>query len=124
MCITDFNSISWSPVSAKRREHAQLLGELFKERYPQLVEKCNGRIERAVEIVSRVGACRTDPRPYVYLVESQSGNGYYEVDVKAKSCSCPDSTKGNMCKHRLAIGFHLSSSDWITEYQKNLMRSQ
>jgi hypothetical protein len=122
MCLTDFNSISWSPVSAKRREHAQLLGDLFKAHYPQLADRCNGRIERAVEIVSRVGACRTDPRPGIWLVESQSGNGYYEVNTETRTCTCPDSQKGNLCKHRLAIGFHLSSVNWITEYQKSLFK--
>jgi hypothetical protein len=120
MCLTDFNSVSWSPVAAKPKVHALFLGELFKEHYPQLVEKLNGRIERAVAIVSRVGACRTDPRPNIWLVESQSGKGYYEVNTQEKTCTCPDSAKGNLCKHRLAIGLHLSNVDWIIEYQKNL----
>ena len=38
-----------------------------------------------------------------YKVRSWSSRSlYYEVDLNARTCTCPDSLMGNRCKHRIA----------------------
>ena len=110
----------WSPVACIKHEAAQLYADLFRARFPGLASRCNGRIERAVEICARPGACRrAEGYPaYVFAVQSESNKSpaaFYLVDLKAKTCTCPDSGKGNLCKHRLAVGFHIYGPDWSAE---------
>ena len=41
-------------------------------------------------------------KPRCYRVRSSDGSSLYKVDLDARSCECPDSQKGNTCKHRIA----------------------
>ena len=41
--------------------------------------------------------------PNIFFVKSESNPlGGYRVDLAAKTCTCPDSGRGNVCKHRCA----------------------
>ena len=121
-----------SPVSCIPLPRAQLYRDLFVAKYPALAERANGRTERAVEICHRPGACRRTDHVGVFLVEASNPDHqpeirqkkYYEVDVNRHTCTCPDSSQGNVCKHRLAIGFHLFGSDWSAEAEKNRVSQQ
>jgi hypothetical protein len=46
------------------------------------------------------GAVSKDGGPGKFYVESQSGNGTYNVDVTTGTCTCPDhQRRGTYCKH-------------------------
>lgn len=106
----------WSPVSAIRPNHAEIFARLFRSLFPAVAEKANGRIEKAVAIMTRAGARRLDRNTGLYEVESDSGKGWYQVDLDRKTCTCPDSLAGNLCKHRLAVGLQLQGHDWLLSW--------
>jgi len=117
----------WSPVAAVRRPAALLFAQLFEHYYPTWAERCNGRIERAVELCSMAGACRRGDLPGVFQVQSESNpRGSYTVDMNARTCSCPDFGRQPagraMCKHLLAVGFHLHGPAWIRRFEDELYR--
>jgi hypothetical protein len=57
------------------------------------------RVNRAADLLA-AGAVSVNGREGSFCVESQSGNGQYEVDAKAGTCTCPDYQKrGGECKH-------------------------
>ena len=83
----------------------------FKEKFPRQALASNGRAERAVSIATspeHIKPIEGDPGRYLVCSESNSA-GVYIVDVKAKSCTCPDhgkhSAEGAVCKHRLAVAY-------------------
>ena len=41
--------------------------------------------------------------PGEFDVRSHNGRGWYHVNTRAKSCTCPDSRSGHICKHRVAV---------------------
>lgn len=78
-------------------------------RYPRLDPK---RVVRALEIVRKHNALPArynkdgmpiQPGNKLYIVRSESNWGYYYVDTVERTCTCPDSQKGNVCKHRIAV---------------------
>jgi hypothetical protein len=71
---------------------------------PQSLTKFNGRLERGLELAlnGSVHPVSTPNQPHRYQVRSSEGNREYVVDLDARSCDCPDSLKGNHCKHRIA----------------------
>ena len=108
----------WSPVAAKSDELISEYVRIFRQKCPKTAAKLNGRIEAAAKICHTAGACkRADGYPpYVITVQSQSNpRGWYFVDLKERTCTCPDSGKGNLCKHRLAVGFHVYGPDWLAD---------
>ncbi len=110
---------NWSPVAAVEPEYANLVARLFAENYPSWAARCNGRVERAAQIMHSHGACQVTDQKHVYRVESQTRkNEWYYVNTDRKICTCPDSLDGNLCKHRLVVAFHLHGPDWIRERQK------
>ena len=61
------------------------------------------RINRAVEIAAKPGTIyNAKCPPGEFDVRASSGRGWYHVNTKARTCTCPDSKKGHVCKHRLA----------------------
>jgi hypothetical protein len=56
----------------------------------------DARQQRGIEIAKIACITRNGNK---YLVPSMSGNGRYEVDPVAVTCTCPDCQKGNICKH-------------------------
>jgi hypothetical protein len=61
------------------------------------------RIDRAGALVANVNKTA---HPDVYVVEGSHGHKYLvrvHRDAKTSECTCPDSGKGNHCKHRIAV---------------------
>ena len=75
---------------------------------PELKHRMNGRLERGLEIALSGGVTR-----YEYPERSGWMRRYkvnssdptrppYQVDLVARTCTCPDYSKGHFCKHRVA----------------------
>jgi len=69
------------------------------------------RIERGLNMAleGKVILEPTNTSPHRCKVISSDGVRSYLVDLDSKYCSCPDSQKGNHCKHRLASYFVLQA---------------
>jgi len=83
--------------------------DLVAERFittlkPEVVNALNGRLERGLTLAKSwsVVHCPEADKPRCYRVRSSNGSSLYRVDLDARSCECPDSQKGNTCKHRIA----------------------
>jgi len=83
---------------------------------PELKQRMNGRMERGLEIALSGGVTR-----YEYPERSGWMRRYkvnssdptrppYQIDLVARTCTCPDYFKGHFCKHRVAARvFELAS---------------
>ena len=93
------------PARTAWREAVAEIAEKAKATLPQ----CNGRIEKAVQIVLN-GDVELLPDGKA-KVASQS-NGTTKYFVVNGACSCPDYPKApqGFCKHRLAYGIHKRAS--------------
>jgi hypothetical protein len=71
---------------------------------PEVVTALNGRLERGLALAKQwsVVHCPEAGKPRCYRVRSSDGYSFYKVDLDARTCDCPDSQKGNTCKHRIA----------------------
>ena len=72
---------------------------------PQSILSFNGRLERGLELALS-GAVQPTPtreKPNLCRVISSDRFHSYLVDIEARHCDCPDSSKGNYCKHRIAV---------------------
>jgi hypothetical protein len=71
---------------------------------PDVVSSLNGRLERGLALAKQWSVIRTPVtgKPRSYRVRSSDGYSFYKVDLDARTCECPDSQKGNICKHRIA----------------------
>jgi hypothetical protein len=79
-------------------EHtASKVFEGFSER---LKAKLNGRQERALKLA--LGGHVTHKSARIFSVHSEEGDHAYLVDLDRGYCTCPDSQKGAICKHRIA----------------------
>jgi hypothetical protein len=107
---------AWSTVAAIAGPKAELYAALFRRKFPRLAAACNGRTEAAAVICATPGACRLGDHPGEYLVLSSRKDRWYTVNTDTRSCTCPDSRADRVCKHRLAIGFHIQGPDWIRLY--------
>ena len=109
----------WNSVSKISLEYALQLVAIFTRLYPILADRCGDRLQKAVQIMTHAGARKQTEIPGVFSVLSESGHGWYEVDVNHKTCTCPDSQRKDIiCKHRLSIGLHLCAASWMTEAMK------
>lgn len=105
---------------------AQLTADLFRLYFPLSSQAANGRIEKAVLIASKIDWIRSDPdNPHrCYLVPSdRDPSRCYLVNPALKSCTCPDASAGNLCKHRLAVGFRLHALEWYQRLQEDHFRA-
>jgi hypothetical protein len=75
---------------------------------PDLKQRMNGRLERGLEIALSGGVIRYDypersgwMRRYK-VSSSDPTRPPYQVDLVARTCTCPDYFKGHYCKHRVA----------------------
>jgi hypothetical protein len=66
----------------------------------KLKASLNGRQEKALKLA--LNGHVTRKAEHIYSVRSENGDRFYLVDLERKFCTCPDSEKGNACKHRLA----------------------
>jgi hypothetical protein len=84
---------------------------------PDLKQRLNGRLERGLEIVLAGGVSRYEypersgfVRRY-RVISSDPSKLPYQVDLVARTCTCPDYFKGHYCKHRVAAQvFELAST--------------
>ena len=87
-------------MAASRFQEALQWVKLWTETHPELKD----RLERAVFLLDHVESTLS---PVVYRVRSETSRRVYLVRVNRKTrtstCTCPDSQKGNHCKHRLAV---------------------
>jgi hypothetical protein len=66
----------------------------------------NGRLERGLELAKKGTVSPVAGHPRRFQVHSLDATNIYEVDLDAKTCTCPDSQKGNSCKHRVAAYYY------------------
>ena len=105
------NTVPAEAINAAFRKFSNTLA-------PELKQRMNGRLERGLEITLSGGVTRYDysersgyMRRYK-VISSDSSNPPYQVDLVARSCTCPDYYKGHFCKHRVAAQvFELASSN-------------
>jgi hypothetical protein len=71
---------------------------------PELKERMNGRLERGLQIAQTGSVIPYDPNTLVqFKVRSSDPTKLpYMVDLRARTCTCPDHLKGHYCKHRVA----------------------
>jgi hypothetical protein len=71
---------------------------------PELKQNMNGRLERSLEIVLSGGVIPYDSTTLVQFKVRSSDPGKlpYMVDLRSRTCTCPDHLKGHYCKHRVA----------------------
>ena len=69
---------------------------------PMTLRTLNGRLERGLEIALSGSVLPIPGKLHVCRVVSSDHTHFYLVDVDARTCECPDSLKGNHCKHRIA----------------------
>jgi hypothetical protein len=95
----------WSPVGAMPRETAILYAKLFRMKYPDLAEKAGRRVDRAAQVASTPGACQRNSDGTIWVKSSSNPllNAGDTVDLDRKTCTCPDSGKGNLCACHCSI---------------------
>jgi len=71
---------------------------------PELKQRMNSRLERGLEIAKAGWVFPYDPNTLVqFKVRSSDPTRLpYMVDLRSRSCTCPDHLKGHYCKHRVA----------------------
>jgi len=71
---------------------------------PELKQRMNGRLERGLEIAKAGWVIPYDPSTLVQFKvrSSDPARPPYMVDLRSRSCTCPDHLKGHYCKHRVA----------------------
>jgi hypothetical protein len=71
---------------------------------PELKQQMNGRLERGLEIAQAGWVIPYDPNTLVQFKVRSSDPAKlpYMVDIRARTCTCPDHLKGHYCKHRVA----------------------
>ncbi len=70
----------------------------------ELKQQMNGRLERGLEITQAGWVIPYDPSILVQFKVKSSDPAKlpYMVDLRARTCTCPDHLKGHYCKHRVA----------------------
>jgi hypothetical protein len=71
---------------------------------PDLKQRMNGRLERGLEIAMSGGVIPYDSNTLVQfkVKSSDPSKLHYMIDLRARTCSCLDHSKGHYCKHRVA----------------------
>lgn len=71
---------------------------------PELKQRMNGRLERGLEIALSRWITPYDPSTMIqFKVKSSDPTKLpYMIDMRVRTCSCPDHAKGHFCKHRVA----------------------
>lgn len=100
--------------------------EEFKATWPSTAARTGeNRIQKARHIAETRGAIEHTPDPDVFMVRSDSNpRGKYRVDVKEKSCTCPDAGRGNVCKHRLAVWMYIQIREKSLQEAQEIVTDQ
>jgi hypothetical protein len=78
----------------------QTASTVFQGFSDRLKAKLNGRQDRALKLA--LGGHVTHKSGRIFSVQSEEGDHAYLVDLTRGYCTCPDSHKGAICKHRIA----------------------
>ena len=94
---------------------ANELARGFRQEFPDLSHKLNGRIEKAADILASGMVSETDTRN-IWIVRSQSSpDEYYTVTNGAVHCNCQDSAIVTYCKHTIAVYFVMQAQEFDRE---------
>ena len=87
----------------------------------QTIASLNGRLERGLELalIGSVQPTPTQNQPHRCRVISSDRTHSYEVDTDSRTCECPDSLKGNQCKHRIAAYYYQQAVENIARSHQN-----
>jgi hypothetical protein len=87
---------------------------------PEIVNALNGRLERGLALAKQWSVIHTPEagKPRCYRVRSSDGYSFYKVDLDARACDCPDSQKGNICKHRIAA-YYIEQANQLNPLKPN-----
>jgi len=78
----------------------QTARSIFESFSEKLKNTLNGRDQRALKLALEGHVTHKSGR--IFSVRSEDGQHSYLVDLEKSYCTCPDSQKGHVCKHRLA----------------------
>jgi len=78
----------------------QTASTVFQGFSERLKARLNGRQERALKLALSGHVTHKSAR--IFSVHSEEGDHAYLVDLTRGYCTCPDSQKGSICKHRIA----------------------
>jgi hypothetical protein len=90
--------LTFQPVLPAVIEQTAL--SLFESFSEKMKRTLNGREDRALKLALEGHVTHKAAR--VFSVLSENGQHAYLVDLDRSFCTCPDSRKGQVCKHRLA----------------------
>jgi hypothetical protein len=90
--------LTFQPVLPAVIEQTAL--SLFESFSEKMKRTLNGREDRALKMALEGHVTHKAAR--VFSVLSENGQHAYLVDLDRSFCTCPDSRKGQVCKHRLA----------------------
>jgi hypothetical protein len=89
---------------------------------PELKQRMNGRMERGLEIAQSGGVTPYDATTMVQFKVRSSDPAKlpYMVDMRARTCTCLDHSKGHYCKHRVAAQvYRLACAKMPTQIPQN-----
>ncbi len=78
----------------------QTAKRVFDSFTDKMKQALNGRQEKALKMALEGHVTHKAGR--IFSVRSEDGKHAYLVDLEHSFCTCPDSTNGHTCKHRLA----------------------
>ena len=86
---------------------------------PELKQRMNGRLERGLEIALSGWVKPYDPSSLVqFKVKSSDPTRLpYMIDMRLRTCTCPDYAKGHFCKHRAAAHVYKLACKHITSQE-------
>lgn len=92
--------------------------KVFESFSIRLKANLNGCQERALKLALNGHVAHKSKR--IYSVRSQSGQHTYLVNLDNRFCTCPDSRKGHVCKHRIAAYLIEQASQAVREVSPEL----
>ena len=96
--VQETATLTFQPVLPAVIEQTAL--SLFESFSEKMKRTLNGREDRALKMALEGHVTHKAAR--VFSVLSENGQHAYLVDLDRSFCTCPDSRKGQVCKHRLA----------------------
>ena len=78
----------------------QTARKVFESFSDRMKAALNGREDRALKLALEGHVTHKSAR--IFSVRSENGEHSYLVNLDKSFCNCPDSQKGQVCKHRLA----------------------
>lgn len=103
--------------TAPVREAINAALDALRTTYPIILKNAGSSRLWQARNMAQYGHVHPTDQPGIFFVDSAHSTGQqYAVDTQAKSCTCPDAAKGNICKHRIAA--------WIFRTAQEQLRAQ